>query len=256
MDEATRRLLEVTEKPIFPPLYNGVKLPAGEDAFEAALAAARQGADPATLFWEDREDRVELAIVLQPEQALAEALPVLHVGMIGIGDALGAIVPPHVAVMFGWPDRVEVNGGLAGGLRLAAPEGCALDAVPDWLVLGLTILVKRELIGGEEPGMDPTRTVLHEEGCGELTVPYILEAFSRHFLLWVSRFGEEGLRPVAAHWLERGSGYKESVALSYAGEQHAGIFTGLDDSGGMLLQTETVEALPLSAVLAGPSWVL
>lgn len=256
MDEATRRLLEVTEKPIFPSVYDGVKLPAGEDAFEASVNAARQGADPATLFWEDREDRVELAIVLQPEQALAEALPVLHVGMIGIGDALGAIVPPQVAVMFGWPDRVEVNGGLAGGLRLAAPDGCALDAVPDWLVLGLTILVKRELIGGEEPGMDPTRTVLHEEGCGELTVPDILEAFSRHFLLWVSRFGEEGLRPVAAHWLERGSGYKESVALSVAGAQYAGQFTGLDDSGGMLLQTETVEALPLSAVLAGPSWVL
>ena len=138
--------------------------------------------------------------------------------------------------------------------RLFAVRGSIL-AMFGW-VLGLTILVKRALIGGEEPGMDPTRTVLHEEGCGELTVPDILEAFSRHFLLWVSRFGEEGLRPVAAHWLERGSGYKESVALSYAGEQHAGIFTGLDDSGGMLLQTETVEALPLSAVLAGPSWVL
>lgn len=256
MEEATRSLLEVTEKPVFPPVYEGVRLPAGEDAFDAALAAARQGADPATLFWEDRADRVELAIVLHPEQSLAQALPILHVGMIGIGDALGAIVPPQVAVTFAWPDRIEVNGGLAGGFRLAAPEGCAADAVPDWLVLGLTILVQRELIGGEEPGMDPTRTALHEEGCGELTVPDILEAFSRHFLLWVNRFGEEGLRPVAAHWLERGSGYKESVALSYAGEQHAGIFTGLDDSGGMLLQTETVEALPLSAVLAGPSWVL
>lgn len=256
MDEATRRLLEMTEKPVFPPVYEAVKLPAGGDAFEAALAAARQGADPATLFWEDREDRVELAIVLHPEQALAQALPVLHVGMVGIGDALGALVPPQVAVMFGWPDRIEVNGGLAGGLRLAAPEGCAPDAVPDWLVLGLTLLVKRELTGGEEPGMDPTRTALHEEGCGEVTVPDILEAFSRHFLLWVTRFGEEGLRPVAAHWLERGSGYRESVALSVAGEQHAGIFTGLDGEGGMRLQTETVEALPLSAVLAGPGWVL
>ena len=256
MEEATRSLLEVTEKPIFPPVYDGVRLAAGEDAFEAALAAARQGADPATLFWEDRGDRVELAIVLHPEQALEQALPVLHAGMIGIGDALGAIVPPQVAVMFGWPDRIEVNGGLAGGLRLAAPEGCAPGAVPGWLVLGLTILVKRELIGGEEPGMDPTRTALHEEGCGELTVPDILEAFSRHFLLWVNRFEEEGLRPIAAHWLERGSGYKESVALSVAGAQHAGIFTGLDDAGGMLLRTETVQALPLSVVLSGPSWAL
>ena len=256
MDEATRRLLEMTEKPVFPPVYEAVKLPAGGDAFEAALAAARQGADPATLFWEDREDRVELAIVLHPEQALAQALPVLHVGMVGIGDALGALVPPQVAVMFGWPDRIEVNGGLAGGLRLAAPEGCPPDAAPDWLVLGLTLLVKRELTGGEEPGMDPTRTALHEEGCGEVTVPDILEAFSRHFLLWVTRFGEEGLRPVAAHWLERGSGYRESVALSVAGEQHAGQFVGLDEAGGMLLQTETVQALPLSAVLACPGWVL
>ncbi|KZD05810.1 biotin/lipoate--protein ligase family protein [Oceanibaculum pacificum] len=256
MDDHTKLILEVSAKPLFPPVYASARLPAAADALEAAVTAAKAGADPATFFWVDREDRLEAAIVLQPEQALEQALPILHVGMIGIGDALGALVPPQMAVTFGWPDRLEANGGLVGGLRLAAPAGCAPDAVPDWLVLGLTILVQRRLIGGEEPGMDPTRTALHEEGCGELTVPDILEAFSRHFLLWVNRFEEEGPRPCLEHWLERGTDYSRSTAVTLRDSVHAGTFIGLDDQGGMLLKTETVQALPLATVLAGPSWSL
>ena len=256
MDDHTKLILEVSAKPLFPPVFASARLPSSADAVEEAVEAAKRGADPATIFWTDRDDRLDCAVVLQPEQTLEHALPILHVGMIGIGDALGAVVPPQMAVTFGWPDRIEANGGLVGGLRLVAPEGCTAGEVPDWLVLGVSLVLHRPLIGGQEAGMDPSRTALHEEGCGELTVPDILESFSRHFLVWVNSFEEDGLRRCLDHWLERGSGYKESVALSLRDGVHAGTFIGLDDLGNLLLETEKTETLPLSTVLAGPSWSL
>ena len=82
------------------------------------------------------------AIVLAPEQPLEPSMPIVLIALLGLADGLGSLVPPVVAVTFGWPDRIEVNGGAVGGVRFACAATEAAEAVPDWLVIGFGVAMR------------------------------------------------------------------------------------------------------------------
>ena len=177
--------------------------------------------------------------------------------LLGLSDALGALGPPNIPVTFGWPDRIEVNGGTVGGVRVAAAEvrGGA-DAIPDWMVLGVSVQV-HGFPDDDSPGLRADRTALHEEGFGEVETPALLESFSRHFLAWMNTWQDDGFDQVCAAWIARASDYDGEVSLTVAGEELAGMFTGIDGAGALLLGTEDgVRRVGLGAALLEPSWGL
>lgn len=243
----------------FPPLYRPFRhLGDGDLAADAAQAAAA-GADPASLFWRDSAERMECAIVLAPDRPLSEALAAVHIGMVALGDCLGALVPPQVEVLFGWPDRLLVNGALAGGITLtvdpAAWENRQGDPVPDWAVLSVTLAMTPDA-GAPEPGLIRQRTTLFDEGCGELTTGDLLESFSRHFLLWTNRYVTDGFRPIAENWLPRAAKRGAPVELNFANKSWSGTLLGLDESGGLILGESKTPLVPLIEVLRKPTWSL
>ena len=247
------------EELIFPPIYRPHRLETGRDVVALAVEAAKNGADPATLYWVDSADVMSCAIVLAPEQPLSECLASVHVAMVALGDCLGAQVPPQVEVMFGWPDRLMVNGGLAGGITLevdsAAWENMAEDPVPEWAVLAAHVaMTPRE--DAPEPGMTRQRTTLFDEGCGDLTTGGLLESFSRHFLLWSNRYVSDGLRPIADNWLPRAAKRGEPVELRFGGGHWKGTLLGLDEKGGLVLGDTKTPLVPLTDVLRTPTWSL
>ncbi len=226
--------------PQLPPLLSLKRLAPGEDPFETAVAAARAGEGEAGDFhWSQRLDRVELAIVLEPEPPVAESLTMLPLAMVAFGDALGAIGPPVLAVHFRWPDAVDVNGGFVGGFRVAMAEVENDDQVPAWLVIGFSIAVQMDLTD-DAPGRKVNETTLYDEGCGDITADQLTESFARHFLTWVHRWEEEGFEPVRLAWLAR---------LKQTDEPKKEI----DSLGG--LRREGFETMPLTLALAGPGWV-
>lgn len=235
---------------VLPPVYRGVAVLPPDDPFEVALGLAGKDATDASFVWSSRTDRAECAVVLAPDRPLAEARLVLYVAMNGIADALGAVVPPSVGVTFGWPDRIEVDGGTAGGIRLAWPHEAKEDKIPDWMVLGLAIRIVPDP-SGLEPGHQRDRTTLHDEGCGDLEALPVLESFARHFLYWINRWQDDGFGAIATSWLARASG-REDPALLGAGELRAeGTVLSLDDFGGLVVRTESGRVtLPLAGALA------
>lgn len=198
-----------------PSLYSPVAIDAAGDATAAAEKLARSGADPATLVWARREDRLDTAVVLGPETPFTEALLVAYVTAVAIGDTLGALIPPAVPVTFGWPDRILLNGATVGGIRIlhAAMES---DAVPDWMVVGLQIAIKLDLTA--DPGVAANRTSLAEEGIVDVGAVDLLESFSRHFLFWINRWQDEGFAPVKTAWLGRAAGYGPNQDMELAGD--------------------------------------
>ncbi|WP_339852201.1 biotin/lipoate--protein ligase family protein [uncultured Nisaea sp.] len=243
----------------FPPIYRPQRHQAGTDIQAVAVEAAKTGAEPASLFWVDSADAMLCAVVLAPDRPLSESLAVVHVAMVALGDCLGAQVPPQVEVMFGWPDRLIVNGGLAGGVRLAvdpsAWDNLADDPVPDWAVLSVEVaMTPRE--DAPEPGMIRQRTTLFDEGCGELTTGGLLESFSRHFLLWTNRYMSDGFRPIADNWVPRAAKRGEVVELKFGGGQWKGTLLGLDENGGLVLGDTKTPLVPLTDVLRKPTWSL
>lgn len=213
------------DAPSLPPLLRAES--ASVNPFASAVSRAQAGADPGLVTWARRHDRLEAAVVLAPEQPLERAAAVLLIGAVAIGDAIGGLAPPEVAVHYDWPGELRINGALCGRVRIAAASSVPTEP-PDWMVLGLELdFLSPE---GREGGETPDRTWLHAEGCGEMQPLPLLESWSRHLLVWINRFLDEGLAPIHAAWRARAWKMGEPLA------DGSGIFVGLDELGGMLVK--------------------
>lgn len=227
-----------------PPLFSAVEADGAPRA--CAIRLARAGCDGGTVVYGAAGDLLDAAIVFAPETPLAHAAQILPVTAIGFQNALGALAPPEVAVHLSWDGAIYVNGGICGRLDLIAPQG-AEDAVPDWLIVALTLAV---LPQGENPGETPDRTALYAEGCGEVAPDGLLEAWVRHSLLWINRWSQGDLKAVHREWSGLAFGLNGEVAQ----DDRSGTFLGVDEDFAMLLKTGggTV-AIPLSTLVEHPA---
>ncbi|MGH6928515.1 MAG: biotin/lipoate--protein ligase family protein [Dongiaceae bacterium] len=237
--------------PCLPPLYRLAAVDAGSNAFAQAVGLAAGTSQDGTVVWSRRSDRLDCAIVFRPEAPLPEALPVVYPVALGLGDAIGALAPPVTAVHFRWPDRIEVNGAFAGGLRAGWAGGMATEDTTGWLVVGVCVLVASPQAPSAE------RTTLQDEGCMDMTTTGLLESFSRHALAWINRWQDDGFDPVREAWLSRAAGLSGDVALELSDGRIAGRFAGLDERGNLLLTVDRLtRTVALADALRRPSWQL
>lgn len=183
--------------PVFAPV---IRLREAGDAMARAVALAPDhGAG--TLVWVSAYDRVEAAVVLEPEQPLSEARPALLAALSALADALGAHGPPEIPVTFAWPATVKVNGAVVGGARLAVPAGAQDHAVPGWMVVGVE--ARFCFPEGHQPGADPGRTSLFEEGFCDVTPAELTAAWARHLMAGLAEWQAQGFRRLAERYLAR-----------------------------------------------------
>ena len=238
----------MTGGPSFPPLFHGEAASPGTDPFAKAIAAAIIGTDPGLIVHQLEPERLRAAIVLAPEAPLEDAMAMVFAAALGFADALGALAPPEVGVHTDWPGGLRVNGARCGQIHAAASDP-APDREPDWLVIGLDLPIF-PTEGADEPGRTPDVTTLIEEGCAEVAPTELLEAWSRHMLVWINRWLADGIAPLHADWRARAYSMGEEITVTVQGDTHAGTFVGLDDKGGLLLRDgDRTRALPLSAML-------
>jgi len=233
---------------ILPPVYRPIACGMG-DALSRATAEAKAGAGAGTLVWSQRLDRFDAAVVFEPEMPLAKARLALYAAMLSVADALGALGPPNKPITFTWPDRIHVDAGFVGGVRLVEPAGTAGTDTPDWLVAGVVLRMENPA-WNDNPGKDPDRTALYEEGFGEVAVPALVESVSRHLLNWTSRWLDEGPDPMLMDWLNHLPPDRRTGDVKH----------GLDPATGDLLLLHPGRTKPESRSLAGalaqPAWKL
>ena len=228
------------EQPIFPPLLRGEETMPGMDPFQKAVASAALGTNPGLICWSRDETTLRAALVLAPEAPLERAIGISFAVALGLGDSLGALAPPEVAIHYVWPDAFKVNGADCGAMRAAAATTDP-KAEPDWLVIGVEMPYLPPSDG--EPGKRPNQTSLIDEGCLEVTPLKLLESWSRHTLVWINRWLDDGFQPIHTAWRERAWGMGEELP-------EGGTFMGIDELGGMLVKTaKTTEVRPLTAML-------
>ena len=205
------------------------------------------GCDAGLLVHSITPDRIRAAIVFAPETALEGAMSVMIACGVGFQNAMGALAPPEVSVHLGWQGEIYVNGGEAGRLRVAASTTDPL-AEPDWLVVGLEI----DLLppAGSDTGDHPNQTSLMMEGCGAISPIRLLEAWSRHTLVWINDMETDGIRALHELWRGLAEGMGEEISLTVAGEALNGTFVGVDEQFAMLLRRgDKTELIPFSSCL-------
>jgi len=238
------------DAPSFPPLLRGERVPRGLDPFDKAIAAASTGAEAGAVFWSPDTAIARAALVLAPEVELGPALAMHFANAAALNDAIGALAPPEVGLHHVWPDGIKVNGAWCGALRADA-DTRNLSATPDWLVVGWALSF--EFPAGINPGDAPEITALREEGCADLHPIRLIESWARHFLTWLHDWEQDGPKRLFDAWLERAEGRGEEVVFDHAGAMWRGRFAGLDETGGMILQTASgMEILSLEAMLDAP----
>jgi len=226
----------VTTELTLPRLYRGVVLAEeGPDARARARVLAGAGADAGTFVWRPRPERLDCAVVLQPEETVEGTLPVVLVAVLALSDAIGAVGPPAVTSDLVWPVGVRINGGLVGGISVDLEPGAGLRQVPDWAVVAAEVRIAAE--GGIEGGERPDVTSLEAEGFAGATARDIAESFARYLLVWIDRWQDQGLAPITRHWLHRATARDRDTVLLLGGELVAGAIENLDESGCLHLDT-------------------
>ncbi len=222
--------------PEFPPLLTGhAVLPPDQPQTLARELGESGGLEPGQVFWLRSEKDLKLAFYLEPEIALRKAVQIVPLAMVAFADSMGAITHPEFAVHFVWPDTIYANKGKVGNVSLLTPDNANPDDIPDWMVLGFDIVLQdsHEQL---EPGETPDSTNLYEEGCGHLSSTEIIESLSRHFLTWLHIWEEDGFHPVHKAWLFRALNLKKEIRNSFNGTLQKGVFLGMDEDGGALVQ--------------------
>jgi len=231
-----------------PPLYRLVVAEDGQSPEVRARALAESGADPATVVCADRADRLDCSILLHPGMTLGRARLVVYVGMLGLGDALGAVVPPGIDVTYRWLNVIEANMASVAQIGLHAPGRSPAAAEPPWMTLRAVVGLSGAI--DADPAAPAFETTIADEGGGAVTVVELLESFTRHFLTWMSRWQEDGFDPVRAMWLRHAPSHGEKIRLLVGRRASAGVFRGIADDGGMILEgPRAARTVPLSAML-------
>ncbi len=226
----------MTQRLRIPAVFHLVTLASDADLDAKARELAAGGAEDGTLLWSDRRDRLEAAVILHPDEELVQAALVAYVGMLGLADGLGAVAPPLLEITFTWPAGISVNGTPLGHVRLALPADARPGAVPDWLVLYITINIATE--DPEAALVDLSVTYLAEEGCPDITSGAMLESFARHFLKWANTWQDDGFDKVRIVWRHYGPEDGDGIELDVAGERIGGTFGGIGDDGALLLNCD------------------
>ncbi|MFM8750481.1 biotin/lipoate--protein ligase family protein [Rhabdaerophilum sp.] len=235
-------MLTNAETTKFPPLVKPCRLREIEDSFEIAKArAAEFGAG--SMFYVGRFALIDFALVLEPEEPLRLSRKILFAGMNALAETLANIAPPELPIEFVYPASLHFDGALIGGGRIAWPEGCGEDDVPEWLVFGAMIRA-----GGMRDlgiGLSPSVTTLDDEGFDAWNPEEFAASFARHFMIEADSWAEKGFRAIGPRYLERLPRMKGDVKR------------GIDSNGDLLVHrnsTDAPERLPLLSRINPPEW--
>ena len=226
-----------------PPLLVGTDVTSAATPLDAACDMAAGGCDAGQLLFSLDEDHLQAALVFAPEVPLSQAAMMLPLCAVAFQTALGSLAPPELAVHLDWDGGLRLNGACCGGLGIAASDN-AVDAVPDWLVVTLTLPLWPP--SDTDPGATPDATALFAEGCTDVSPQALLETWARHVLNWVARWETDGAHPLRDNW--RGLAWGIGEPLTHQGNH--GIFEDVDEAFALILRSDQdAVRLPLTSLL-------
>lgn len=173
--------------------------------------------------WDSPEGNLHVSFAIRIQRPLSEAAQIGFVAALALAEALDEVVPGH-DVRCKWPNDVLVNGRKVAGMLLeSAGDG--------WLILGIGVDVERRPAPSEALY---AAVALVELGYGGDSMK-VLGALCRHLGPWLDRWRAEGFAPIRAGWLDWARGLGEAALVRLEAETLSGVFRGLDEEGGLLL---------------------
>ena len=227
--------------PQLPPLFKAQEVLKNKNTFHKAISSASSG-DVGTVFYSETNGILNIAITLGPEVIKSKAMQVHYLMMLGLSDAIAALAPPEIEVSHLWPNLMFMNRGLMGKILLF-DSGGESNEIPSWIVSGVQIRRKVEC---DKFHKLIEATSLEDEGSAFLSNVRIIEAITRHFLVWLNTWQEEGFKSVHKTWLER---LVPNFSVNDISSEFKGEWMGLDENGlALFKKNKNHFSLPLEDV--------
>ncbi|WP_407522325.1 biotin/lipoate--protein ligase family protein [Methylobacterium oryzisoli] len=226
---------------LLPPPFTLVTVAEPTAVHAEACRRARAEDAAGTLVYAASEALIAVAVVLAPAEPLAQARRAFLIGMGALADALGSHAPPDKPLGLDWADTLRFDGARLGGGRLAPPEGCPEEAVPDWLVFSAMLIAAKRHAG--DPGHTPGSTSLEEEAFPPGIGPALAESFAQYLMKGLSVLEEDGFQAAGTRYLAYLTPLPEARAA-------------LDETGDALVTSARgLSRLSLREALAAPAWL-
>lgn len=220
------------------------------DAEHGTLVWARQqtaGRGRLGRTWISPPGNLYVSLILRPDTDAAQATGLTFVAAVAVAEAVEALLPGEAAVRCKWPNDVMVGGRKIAGILLESAT--TPGGVLEWVVIGIGLNVASRPADSET--IYPA-TSLREAGAAEVGVEEALSALCRCLDRRLRCWANEGFAPIGAAWLERAHGLGCPVAIRCGEEELRGVFRGLDDDGGLILdQSGTVRRVTAGDVMPG-----
>ncbi len=222
-------------EPTLAPIFRLEECAARTDVRARAIDLAEAGTDAGTVLWAKARELFACALILAPDDPLSKSAEIFYVASLGLADALAQVLPPMQDVMIAVPGTMLLNGAFLGRVRVDAPAAAGADDVPGWLVVSIDLKVDGkpdydDLVEGFMP------TSLTDEGIMAVTSADVLSAFSRHFLLWLRRWQDDGFAPLRVQWKHRANEIGTVIERQIAGLESPGKFEDLNSDAELIFK--------------------
>lgn len=225
----------VAGEPSLPPIFRLDERGARTDVRQKAIEMAVAGTDAGTILWPRSREAFACALILAPDDPLVKSAETFYIAALGLLDAMAQALPPMQDVTFAVPGTMLLNGAYLGRLQVDAPTGAGGTDVPGWLVVSINLRIAgvpdyEDLVEGFMP------TSLIVEGIMNVTSADLLSAFSRHFLLWLRRWQDDGFAPLRVQWKHRAHELGTVIERPVAGREALGKFEDLNDRAELIFR--------------------
>lgn len=228
-------------RPRLPAAYRLLSFDTVGSTNDEAKRLARAGAEAGALVWAREQSagrgrrgrrwvsppgNLYLSLVLRPACPASRAAQLGFVAALAVGDTLAALD----RLFYKWPNDVLVAGRKIAGILLESEMGSG--GALAFLVVGVGV----NLASAPEDAELPATSVAIETGTAPSPVT-ALEAFARHFELWLERWRRDGFAPVRSAWRARAVGLGGPIRVRLDNTTLAGRFIDIDEEGALLLET-------------------
>jgi len=232
----------MTDHPDVPPGCQLIVRDSVGSTSEDAKALAAEGAAGLTVVWAQEQTagrgrhgrswdsprgNLYISILLRPDCDIADAPQ--------IGFAVGAAMTRAVRAIAGadvelkWPNDLLLGGAKLSGILLES--AARADGRLDWVVAGIGVNVDSQ---PEVPGA----TCLLAAGY-DITAEALLEEFLPNLVELLGIWERDGFGPIRAIWSALALALDTELTVKLPDGVKAGTFSGIDESGNLMLSTDT-----------------
>lgn len=210
------------------------RLASGGGAHGAVIWAKEQTAGRGRMgrTWISKPGNLYCSLLLKPPFPLEQSAQLSFLSAVAVVDALSPLVLDEKEIRCKWPNDVLLDGRKIAGILLESfTTQSEAGEKEQWVVVGVGVNIEHF----PEDTLYPT-TCLRAAGVELVSAKIVLGRFVEQFIARYDQWVNEGFAPIRAQWLNYAYGLGESLTVRHGDEQLQGAFTGVSETGELLLE--------------------